>query len=73
MKHWAQSMLLGVPVSLSRPISVYFHTPADCTQRQNVEVGFRDNRGIIQQVQRFETMRIPGMLARFAPTARYCA
>lgn len=32
---------------------------ADRSGSQHVEVGFRDNLGIIQEVQRFETMTIP--------------
>ena len=55
LKHWAQSWLLGVPVSyhISRTsISLIVQT---------VEVGFRDEEGILHTHKKFRTEDIPQM------------
>ena len=55
LKHWAQSWLLGVPVRLAL---VLFDI------KQTIEVGFRDDAGILKSQRTFETEKIPGLYAK---------
>jgi hypothetical protein len=66
LKHWAQSYLLGIPVSRHRHLE---DAQSPCNRdttmtrlpSQRIEVGFRDQSGILQSVRDFETLRIPDL------------